>query len=184
MRPRMLGWLVSGLMALSVLGAEPRVAGTGEVAEIAARLEAAMAAPLLFEENEQLRLRVAQLDGQVTELTVLLAEARAAMDRLRASHEQLPVLDGRAGEELAGDLGLVVREVNRELALVVIDAGETVGLRTGMSLAVVRGERVIARIRVVDVRKWISGARIESVLGVGEYPQQGDRLVLWRSSME
>lgn len=142
-----------------------------------------MAAPLLLEENEQLRARLAQVDAQVAELTVLLAEARAALDQAQVQGEQLNAF---AGARMAGGVEASarrVREVNRELELVVIDGGADDGLRTGLVLAVLRDERVVARVRVVEVRNKISGARVETVLG-DEYPRQGDRLIVWRSSME
>ena len=154
-----------------------------QAAEEAARLEASMAAPLLLDENEQLRSRLDQLDAQVTELTVLLAETRAALDQAQVKGEQLSGFAGASGADERNRSSRRVRDVNRELELVVIDGGADDGLRTGLVLAVLRGDRVVARVRVVDVRNKISGARMETVLG-DEYPQQGDRLIVWRSSME
>lgn len=185
MRVRMPGaWLMAGWLSLSIGGsrAEEGAADTGSVARSVGELEAVMAAPLLVEENEQLRGRVAQLDGQVAELTVLLAETRAVLDRLQVQRDQLPEISGLAGQDVSGEQTLSVLEVNRDLALVVLNGGVMAGMKPGLVLAILRDERVVARVRAIDVRKAISGARIETVLG-NEYPQQGDRVIVWRSSM-
>lgn len=178
------GLAAGGLLLAARLGwCEAGAQATGSVAQVAEQMESALAAPVLMEENEQLRERTAQLDAQVTELTVLLAETRAMLDRLQVAGERLA---DAGGARIAAGVDVdtrLVRAVNRELELAVIDGGADSGLRTGLVLAVVRGERVVARVRVVEVRNKISGARIETVLG-DEYPQQGDRLVVWRSSME
>lgn len=173
------GWM--GILPAPTGWCEP--AADGSVAEVAEHLEAALAAPVLLDENERLQERVAQLDAQVAELMVLLAEARATLDRLQVADERLTDVAGSPGSDGVSVADRLIQAVNRELELVVIDGGADSGLRTGLVLAVVRGERVVARVRVVEVRNKISGARIETVLG-DEYPQQGDRLVVWRSSME
>ena len=182
----MLVGLLTGGIGIHLAGTgwcESEAGETGSVAVVAEQMEAALAAPMLMEENEQLRERGAQLDAQVAELTVLLAEARATLDRLQVAGERLAEVSGSLGSDGVNVASRLVKTVNRELELVVIDGGADSGLRTGLVLAVVRGERVVARVRVVEVRNKISGARIETVLG-DEYPQQGDRLVVWRSSME
>lgn len=185
MRVRMPGWFqMVGLWAAStIIGcADEGDAVTSQVARAAVEMESVMAAPLLMEENEQLRGRVEQLDAQVAELTVLLAETRAVLDRLQVQSEQLPELDGLAGQDVASERSLSVLEVNQNLSLVVLNGGAVAGIKPGMALAVLQKDRVVARVRAVDVRKVISGARIETVLG-NDFPQQGDRVIVWRSSM-
>ena len=56
-----------------------------------------------------------------------------------------------------------VLEVNPKLQLVVLDIGAGQGVRIGMPLIILRGDRVVAELRVVEVRSKISGALIEKV---------------------
>jgi len=56
-----------------------------------------------------------------------------------------------------------VLDVNRDLRLVVLNVGLLEGARVGMPLVVVRGNRVVAELRIVEVRKRICGALIEQV---------------------
>jgi hypothetical protein len=56
-----------------------------------------------------------------------------------------------------------VLEVNLKLQLVVLDVGILQGARIGMPILVLRGDRVIGQLRIVDVRRRICGALIESV---------------------
>ncbi len=58
-----------------------------------------------------------------------------------------------------------VLEYNPKLRLVVLDVGSLQGARVGMPFIVVRGDRVIAWTRVVEVRRKISGALIEKTQG-------------------
>jgi cell shape-determining protein MreC len=58
-----------------------------------------------------------------------------------------------------------VLEFNPKLRLVVLDVGSLQGARVGMPFIVVRGERVIAWARVVEVRQKICGALIEKTEG-------------------
>jgi len=56
-----------------------------------------------------------------------------------------------------------VLDVNPGLRLVVLNVGMVHGARVGMPFAVTRGDRVIAQVRVVEARRRICGALIESV---------------------
>jgi hypothetical protein len=56
-----------------------------------------------------------------------------------------------------------VLEVNPKLQLVVLDVGMLQGARAGMPFLVVRGDRVVAELRVLEVRRRICGALIEKV---------------------
>ncbi|MGA2137244.1 MAG: hypothetical protein ABSH14_00125 [Verrucomicrobiia bacterium] len=65
---------------------------------------------------------------------------------------------GQAG----GTLGAAtVLDVNPDLRLVVLNVGLLQGARIGMPLIVLRGDRVIAELKIVDVRQRICGALIE-----------------------
>jgi hypothetical protein len=54
-----------------------------------------------------------------------------------------------------------VVDFDARLQLVVLDVGELQGVRIGMPFAVVRGGKVIAELRVVEVRRRISGGLVE-----------------------
>jgi len=56
-----------------------------------------------------------------------------------------------------------VLDVNQDLRLVVVNIGLLEGARVGMPLVVYRGDRVVAELRIVEVRKRICGALIEQV---------------------
>ena len=56
-----------------------------------------------------------------------------------------------------------VLEVNPKLQLAVLDVGMVQGARIGMPFLVLRGDRVIGQLRVVEVRRRICGALIENV---------------------
>lgn len=58
-----------------------------------------------------------------------------------------------------------VLEFNPKLRLVVMDVGLLHGARVGMPFIVLRGDRVIAWVRVVEVRQRICGAVIEKTEG-------------------
>ena len=119
--------------------------------------EALLAAPVLAEENERLRGQVAVLEALVGELTVSLAEARFERDRLGVQVERLPAQAAGAADLTAEAMAVV--DANRGLGLVVLDAGLADGVKPGMVFGVLRADEVIARVRTVDVRERIAGAR-------------------------
>ena len=73
-----------------------------------------------------------------------------------------------------------VLSFNSELKVAVLNLGEAQGVRLGMPFVVVRGDRIIAHVKVVEVRQKISGAVIER-LEHGIVIQSGDRVRLTKS---
>ena len=69
-----------------------------------------------------------------------------------------------------------VVSVKEEWALVVGNLGEKQGVKIGMPLRVVRDGRLIATLRVVDVRQKICGAVIQDMDSEKEKIKVGDRL--------
>jgi len=59
--------------------------------------------------------------------------------------------------------GATVLDVNPDLRLVVLNIGQLQGSRIGMPLVVIRGEHVVAELKIVEVRQRICGALIEQV---------------------
>jgi hypothetical protein len=70
--------------------------------------------------------------------------------------------------------------LNWSLQLAVVNLGSEQGVRLGMPFAVMRGDRVIARLKVVEVRKKISGAVMET-MDRGNAVKVGDRVRLTKS---
>lgn len=109
---------------------------------------------------DQLKRLLAGLEGsmdvtaEVTRAKSMLAVSRPATDggvTTNASVTGLkPTLESAE-----------VLEVNPDLRLVVLNVGLLHGVRVGMPFVVLRGDRVVAELRVVEVRRRICGALIE-----------------------
>jgi len=70
--------------------------------------------------------------------------------------------EAATGGQAEGTLGsATVLDVNPNLRLVVLNVGLLHGARIGMPLVVLRGDRVVAELKIVDVRQRICGALIE-----------------------
>jgi hypothetical protein len=79
---------------------------------------------------------------------------------LLATREQ--PTSGQTGKAAEGTLeSAVVLDANPNLRLVVLNIGLLQGARVGMPLVVLRGDRVVAELRIMEVRKRICGALIE-----------------------
>ena len=78
--------------------------------------------------------------------------------------------------EQPGLMDASVISVKDEWSFVVGNVGEKQGVKIGMPLRVVREDRKIATLRVVDVRQKICGAVIERMDSVKEKIKVGDRL--------
>lgn len=129
---------------------------------------------------------VERLQRQVDCLTESLAVARAELDALRAKvdrDEFVAAGDGVSRDDTAGvteEFGVL--DVNEGLGMAVIDAGRQHGLRPGMQLAATRGGRLVARLRLVDVRAGIAGAVVHRA--GRDFPEKGDRVVLVAAAKE
>ena len=69
-----------------------------------------------------------------------------------------------------------VISVKEEWSLVVGNFGEQQGVKMGMPLRVMRGDKLIATLRVVDVRQKICGAVVQEMGSEKEKIKVGDRL--------
>jgi hypothetical protein len=68
----------------------------------------------------------------------------------------------RTGKVAEGTLeSATILDVNPNLRLVVLNIGLLQGARVGMPLAVLRGDRVMAELKIVEVRRQVCGAVIE-----------------------
>jgi hypothetical protein len=106
-----------------------------------------------------------------------LAQKRADYEvALRSLGE---VLDGRGGRlPAAADLksGQIV-SVDQKLGLAVLNFRKAQGVRIGMPFRVLRGENIIGKCKVIEVRDSVSAALIETTKKQTEL-QAGDRLLL------
>lgn len=131
----------------------------------------------LSRENSALKLEAEDLRERNRKLSVALAAAQAALDQ---NEERRARLEGTAADPIPDvPLETHIVDVNPELGMVVLDAGDRQGMRYGLVLSVLRDRQRVARIRVVDVRERIAGAIVEETMR-GEVPQTGDRAVLTR----
>lgn len=143
--------------------------------------EAELLARRLVEENLELQADIAQLRAERDGLLARLADEQYASDRLQVVPERLSEVGQAQGSvSLAG---WSVLEANRELGLVAVRAGARDGLRSGLMLAVIRDGGLVARVKIVEVRERIAAGHIEA-LAEGRFPQEGDRVVVWRSRRE
>jgi hypothetical protein len=144
--------------------------------------EAQLAAAALSKLNETLRAEIGRLREELAKLTMELARAKANLDEAKVagagkgqSSEQSVDTASTTGE--AASRSWLITDVNPDLKLVVFEAGRASGVKQGMTLYALRGEKPGARLRVVDVRERMTGAVIEEILGSGS-PEKGDRVVL------
>jgi hypothetical protein len=66
--------------------------------------------------------------------------------------------------------------VKDDLSLVVINLGSKQGVREGMPFQVIRGEKLIGKVRVVDVRDKIAGAIVQNLFSEKDPIKVGDHL--------
>jgi hypothetical protein len=108
------------------------------------------------------------------------AETRLALEaEIRNANMALGLNSPNAIEATAvpaniSDGGVI--SVKDDLALVVMNLGSKHGVKVGMPFQVIRGEKLIGSIRVVDVREKIAGAYIQNLSSEKDRIQVGDRL--------
>jgi hypothetical protein len=133
---------------------------------------------LMQKEREQYREQVLGLSEAVLHLlkTSTGGDAQARMEvetQLRRSSE-LATKAQSSAEETATLMDGRVVSVKEEWSLVVGNIGEKQGVKIGMPLRVLRADKLIATLRVVDVRQRICGAVIQEM--GSEKIKVGDRL--------
>ncbi len=143
--------------------------------------EARLAALALAEQNESLRREAATLEQQVGRLAEALAAVRIEADGYRARLDQVgfPAEPPAAGD-LAGEWKVL--KADPELRMVILDGGAQRGLRNGMRMYVLRDDRPVARLVVVDARAGVAGAVVEERRDRTE-PAAGDRVIPARPGM-
>ena len=152
-------------------------------AKLEQRLLAAVSDLQLAEkERDQFRDQMLQLNETI--LTYLQtsqgADPHARMEveaQLRSTNDL--VANASAKPAIGSQPGLMdasVISVKDEWSFVVGNVGEKQGVKIGMPLRVVRDDRKIATLRVVDVRQKICGAVIEQMDAGKEKIKVGDRL--------
>lgn len=135
---------------------------------------------LMRKEREQYRDQMLRLTESMLQLLKTSAggDAKARMEveaQLRGTSELLSKTDG-ASEAPATLMDGSVISFKDEWSLVVGNFGEKQGVRIGMPLRVMRGDRQIATLRVVDVRQKICGAVVQEMGSGKEQIKVGDRL--------
>ena len=117
---------------------------------------------LLQKEREQYRDQSLRLSEAILHLlkTSTGGDAQARMDvetQLRSLNELIAKMDNPPAETATLMDGNVI-SVKDEWSLVVGNIGERQGVKMGMPMRVMRGDKQIATLRVVDVRQRICGA--------------------------
>jgi hypothetical protein len=134
---------------------------------------------LLQKEREQYRDQSLRLSEAILHLlkTSTGGDAQARMDvetQLRSLNALVAAADNAPAEPTLMDGNVI--SVKEEWSLVVGNVGEKQGVKMGMPMRVMRDDKVIATLRVVDVRQRICGAVIQEMGSVKEKIKVGDRL--------
>jgi hypothetical protein len=151
-------------------------------AKLEQRLLSAVSDLKLFEkEREQYRDQMLRLSESVLRFlkTAESSDAKARMDleaQLRSINYLIAKSGGEGTETLPSLMDGSVISVKEEWSLVVGNIGEQQGVKMGMPLRVMRNDKVIATLRVVDVRQKICGAVIQEMDWKKEQIKVGDRL--------
>ena len=135
---------------------------------------------LLQKEREQYRDQSLRLSEAILHLlkTSTGGDAQARMEvetQLRSTNELIAKAENAPAETATLMDGSVI-SVKEEWSLVVGNIGEKQGVKMGMPMRVLRGDKQIATLRVVDVRQRICGAVVQKMDSGKEKIKVGDRL--------
>jgi hypothetical protein len=104
--------------------------------------------------EKQLQRLVEAVSGH-GDVTAEATRAKELLAHLQPANEAFKVVETGALDAIR------VVDVNVNLRLVVLNVGLMQGARVGMPLALMRGDRVVGEMKIVEVRKSVSGALIE-----------------------
>lgn len=111
--------------------------------------------------------------------TTLDAEGRMALEAgMRQANKALGANreEPNPAESAASISNGTVISVRKDLGLIVTNIGRKHGVKAGMPLTVLRSDRVIGSLTIIDVRESIAGALIQNLESVRDPVQVGDRL--------
>ncbi len=167
-----------------------------QMREVRARLEA-LGGTALGDSEERLIETIAQLDALSAEADTLrqaavnlsaaievytrgaLVEDEAARRGLDAALRELDVALGLRRAPQAVHTGTMhdatVLSIDSESGLIVINAGREADIRVGMPMQITRGDQIIARAIVTDVRKKVAGLLIQKQLSATLAANVGDK---------
>jgi hypothetical protein len=106
-------------------------------------------------------------------------DAQARMDveaQMRTANQLVGRTTNPAAEEAPSLMDATVVSVKDEWSFVVGNVGEKQGVKIGMPLRVLRNDKRVATLRVVDVRQRICGAVIQEMVSEKDKIRVGDRL--------
>ena len=109
------------------------------------------------------------------ELSQTISGGRRITSSESASVELPPIVVKPTAPSLRGLRGEVIA-VNQEERFIVLDMGESSGVRPGFLLKVMRGNREIATVEVIETRREISAADVKEVIS-GYVIHEGDTVV-------
>ena len=143
--------------------------------ETIAQLEAAKA------ETEQLRQAALNLAAAIESYTRgALVEDAVAKQGLDAALRELDVALGlrqAQQDELTGSMHeATILSIDSESGLIVINAGREADIQVGMPMKITRGDQVIARAIVTDVRKKVAGLLVQKHVNAALSVEVGDRV--------
>jgi hypothetical protein len=135
---------------------------------------------LTQKQRDEYRDQIARLSEAILRLlqTSEGVDPQVRMDveaQLRGTNELFGGTPGERGAVASLMDGNVI-SVKDEWSLVVGNVGSSHGVRLGMPMRIMRGDKVIATVRVVDVREKICGAVIQEMDSGKEKIKVGDRL--------
>ena len=168
-----------------------------QMREVRARLEA-LGGTALGDSEERLIETIAQLDAATAETEQLrqaaltlasaietysrgaLVEDAAARQGLDAALRELDVALGlrqAQQDELTGSMHeATILSIDSESGLIVINAGREADIQVGMPMKITRGDQVIARAIVTDVRKKVAGLLVQKHVNAALSVEVGDRV--------
>jgi len=139
-----------------------------------------------LDKKESLESRITDAENVLREKSLAFGELQDQLEQAIAGGKRViasesasvqlpPIIVKPESPGLRGLRGEVIA-VNKEEKFVVVDIGEASGLRPGTFLKVMRGDREIATLEVIETRREISAADIKEVTG-GITLQEGDIVI-------
>jgi hypothetical protein len=166
-----------------------------QMREVRARLEA-LGGTALGDSEERLIEVIAQMDAAMAEAETLrqatlnlaaaietytrgaLVEDEAARQGLDAALRELDVALGLRQAQQAPNSGTMheatVLSIDSESGLIVINAGRDADIQVGMPMQITRGDQIIARAIVTDVRKKVAGLLVQKQVSSNLVVNVGD----------